>query len=241
MDYRIDRENYKFTIRKISGITEEISVSLYLETSCGPSNRVPIISKTHNTEVEIDLDTIDRKYLNNLLRLEIQTIGTPNKVYLPYYPDLLKSVVESLEEVLCGCDCDDCTDCTPKDKILDASMKVLLFYTISNIDTNKSLNKGLTCISCELGVEVLCLLTKEKIYGKSFPTLFYKKILAMYYLVFYYSGRFGIKDENNRSYPEFKNFDKVLKCIKKLGLDTVCIDFNLNSIIGGIPSLPLPT
>lgn len=144
---------------------------------------------------------------------------------IKYFQNLLKSFITSAEKLLCGCSkCDDCEECNECQDYLGAFMKAFsinsvnypLYQTYVNLISQNSL--------CEFTDQVICTLINEKVFGSSSVKEPMLKILSYYYLAFYYKSLELASDREEVNYINTKyKFDKISKCVKKLGinLDTV--------------------
>lgn len=139
-----------------------------------------------------------------------------------YYPQILDSLVNDLENVLCGCPCSNCEGCIDDKKLLNVVSKTLLYYTLSGDYYSNKFGKALSCISCSLSKEAICILLNEQIRGGSeLNKRFLKKILAIFYISFYLL-EVGKDCSNEWNNTNFK-FEKVKKCLEGLGIDINCI------------------
>lgn len=145
-----------------------------------------------------------------------------------YYPQILESLVDDLESVLCGCPCSNCDGCVDDKKLLNVTTKVLLYYTLSGEYYQSKFGQALNCVSCSLSKEAICILLNEQIRGGSeLNKRFLKKILAIFYISFYLMevGRNCTVEENGKVQDWTTNFhfDKVKRCLEGLGIDLDCI------------------
>lgn len=145
-----------------------------------------------------------------------------------YYPQILESLVDDLESVLCGCPCSNCDGCVDDKKLLNVTTKVLLYYTLSGEYYQSKFGQALNCVSCSLSKEAICILLNEQIRGGSeLNKRFLKKILAIFYISFYLMevGRNCTVEENGKvkDWTADFHFDKVKRCLEGLGIDLDCI------------------
>lgn len=145
-----------------------------------------------------------------------------------YYPQILESLVDDLESVLCGCPCSNCDGCVDDKKLLNVTTKVLLYYTLSGEYYQSKFGQALNCVSCSLSKEAICILLNEQIRGGSeLNKRFLKKILAIFYISFYLMevGRNCTVEENGKvkDWTTDFHFDKVKRCLEGLGIDLDCI------------------
>jgi hypothetical protein len=149
----------------------------------------------------------------------IITINT-DSFTIETFNNLLVSFIADAEKLLCGCSkCDDCEECNECQDYLGALTKAISF-TVLNPVYNTLVNTGLNSISCSLGDEMICSILNEKVFGSSSVKEPLLKILASYFLGFYYYDLGEAEDSEEEQYikDKYKSV-KMLKCITKLGFD----------------------
>lgn len=157
-----------------------------------------------------------------------RVLGGETTKTFTYYPQILESLVDDLESVLCGCPCSNCDGCVDDKKLLNVTTKVLLYYTLSGEYYQSKFGQALNCVSCSLSKEAICILLNEQIRGGSeLNKRFLKKILAIFYISFYLMevGRNCTVEENGKvkDWTTDFHFDKVKRCLEGLGIDLDCI------------------
>lgn len=141
------------------------------------------------------------------------------------HDDFLQSIIKDIDNILCDCNC-DCNDCnTTQKEYNDILVKITLFYSKYNTEYSTFLTQTFDCLSSVVNEEILCILLNEKIKGKFENTNFIKGIISYFYTGFY--NKF-INDTNTT--PEevnlFFKYDKISKCINKLGFNLTCFETN---------------
>ena len=162
----------------------------------------------------------DGKYTINL-----STENGEDSFEIYFYENLLASFITSIEKLLCGCSkCDECEECNECEEYLSAIMKGFSYDAVNNYLYQPYVSLITQVTLCELTDEVVCTITKEKVFGSASVKEPMLKILSYYYLAFYYKSLDLASDQEEVNYINIKyKFDKISKCIKKLGinLDTV--------------------
>lgn len=155
-------------------------------------------------------------------------------VTIKSFLELQKSMIEDIDLVLCGCDCDSCDDCatTCNDK-LTTILKILSFIALTSPMYDAAIDRISECIKCTLGVDISCLLINEKVTGESDNSIVLKKIIAIYYLAFYFLEITSATDEEEEEYIRDKfKFNIISKCISQLGIDISEIEEKVQNNMG---------
>lgn len=145
-----------------------------------------------------------------------------------FYNNLLLSLINSVERSLCGCKpCNDCEDCNDCEEYLSTVLSCLSFTILNFPNYNNTINIISSTIKCNIDEEVLCFITKKQILGKENVTDLLKQICAIYYLSFYNDQIAGAVDTEESNYINEKfKFQKISKCITKLGINISAITNN---------------
>lgn len=162
-----------------------------------------------------------------------RVLGSEATKTFPYYPQILNSLVDDLERVLCGCPCSNCDGCVEDKELMNVTTKTLLYYALSGEYYQSKFGQALNCISCSLSKEAVCILLNEQIHGGSkLNKRFLRKMLAIFYISFYLMevGRNCVTMTTNDDGTVTKNdwttdfhFEKIKKCLEGLGIDLECI------------------
>jgi hypothetical protein len=193
------------------------------------------VSGFENLPTLEDEDSFEFKKLQDgEYQVVISQDGTDTTITLKTYLNLLESMIEDIDLILCGCDCDSCDDCatTCNDK-LTTILKILSFINLTFPTYNSALESIAECIKCTLGMDISCLLINEKITGESDNALILKKIIAIYYLAFYFLELTSATDEEEEEYITNKfKFNIISKCISQLGINISEIEEKIENNMG---------
>lgn len=157
--------------------------------------------------------------------INLNTDTNTDSFTVSYFQNLLKSFIADAEKLLCGCSkCNDCEECNECQDYLGAFMKAFSFASI-NYPLYQSYLDSITSDNlCTFTDEVVCTMINEKVFGSAYLKEPMLKILGYYYLTFYFEDYSLASNDEEHNYTTSKyKFDKIAKCIKKLGI-------NLNSI-----------
>lgn len=230
LQYSIKRKSYTFTISKIIELDNDIEAWFTKYNSCDYESEEKKISYTRGfKEVKISLPNAYGDFSKDygLYKLHIRVGNHYQFKIIPFYPNILKSLVEDLEKLLCGCPCNDCDNCTDDSEYLNTSLKTMLYYSLSGNYYSDTFGKAIKCVDCDLDEKAVCMLLNEKIYGNSFNKETLKKILAIFYLSFYFMENFSNCDTEYAN--NIFDFEKIKPCLKKLNIDIECIKKQLKN------------
>lgn len=194
--------------------------------------------------------TLFRVECNTVTEIESKTIAPKSSIYLPltftdgkyqfditdgintvhkydilYYNNLLLDIIDGVEESICPCVCKDCDECKEVDdykKSFSTLISTISLAALNPIKYTDTIKVAMESLKCNLD-EALTYFTYEKmINGKDEVEELNLKILAIHYLAYYYIELFGAENAEEINYVnnKFKAL-KILKCIKKLGINTV--------------------
>lgn len=138
-----------------------------------------------------------------------------------YYNNLVNSFITSVEGVLCGCTpCPTCEECNACEDYLESFVKASAISSLTYPLYEAYIKAIVEDSKCEFSDAILCSLLKEKVYGNFEVKDAMLKILSYYYAAFYYKDHILAVDASEKDYVTAKyKFDKISKCIKKLGVD----------------------
>lgn len=147
---------------------------------------------------------------------EIETVPL-----IKYYNNLLLSFLSEVEKVLCGCTpCKDCEECNECEDYLSSFAKALAFNSLNFPKYKLYIDTITNSQSCQFNDEILCILNREKIYGSSSLKEVMLRIIATYYLSFYYKDLALVVDQEEKDYINTKyKFLKISKCMRNLGIN----------------------
>lgn len=218
MGYTITRNDNIITITK-TGINT-IYVTVYIQTYCD-SNVWEVIIPRQSTDDTLSITLPNRDDLYRLYIEDDRTVYTKNYVYR--YTNFLESLIEDIKYTLCGCACSDCGK-NEKD-YLSTILKLLSYNIINGSIYNEFLTSTNDCVKCNVLDTNQCLLLNETVLGASDNTLLMKQLIAYYYLVFYYVDL--RLNDNSHIITQRYDYDNIIQCIKKLGIDELCIKDNI--------------
>lgn len=137
------------------------------------------------------------------------------------YNNLLVSFITVSEKLLCGCaKCNECEECNECEDYLGAFMKAYSFNALSLPLYQDAINLIPQYSLPDFEDDVVCTITKEKVYGSSSVKEPMLKILSYYYAAFYSEDFSNALDQEERDYINIKyKIEKISKCIKKLGIN----------------------
>ena len=227
MWYEIERNLNSFIISNTG--SKDLYLTLFLSEKCD----IDVNYKVCIEEVIIkvgDSYTFNLPIKDGLYKLLLtDKEGNYQEIFIPQYLELLSSLVEDINYVLCGCnykDCDDCDNCDGDAEILSVLLKILSYISINKNKYEKALASSNACVECDILESNLCTLINENVSENYQNKNLIKKLIALYYLVFYYTD---YKIENNlETIQQRYNFKKIYPCIKKIGLSIECIEDNWN-------------
>ena len=137
------------------------------------------------------------------------------------YNNTLLNFIDGTEELLCGCKkCNECEECNKCDSFLNTLNYALAYFHVNSPKYNNYLSTFSNELKCNYSQEILCLISQLNINGKIEIEKLTKLNIALYYLVFYLLDLAQATDEAEANYikNKYKSF-KILKCIRKLGID----------------------
>lgn len=197
-----------YTITKVSCNETSVITEGSLEAGATITINFPV-----DGEYEVSLS---EKFDNGIAIIIINT----DSFTINTYNNLLTSFIADAEKLLCGCTkCNDCEECNECEDYLGALTKALSF-NILNPQYNTLIEDAIVNISCDLKDDVICSMVHEKVYGSSSVKDPLLKIIATYFLGFYYYDLDQAADTAETQYVKDKYKSvKMLKCITKLGFD----------------------
>ena len=234
MFYTIERIKGVFKITNLTGYL--MSVRVFKQESC-----------LDNTFVEcgVYLDFLDTKEIKILtgdgaykfvisyteVIESVPTIVVKEHNFL-YFDNLLYSLINDIDNILCNCECVSCDDCYNTDKeVSDTLLKLISYFTVTNKYYNGYFQAAYNCLECSIIDANQCLLINEKVIGKTENILLLKKIVALYYLTFYFAEYAQAVTDEEKKYIDLKfKFLKIKKCIANLGINIQCIIDNITNM-----------
>lgn len=211
--------NYTYTDYKdIHTLTNNESLVMtytVVKTSCDASTTLSTGTIDPGQTITLGFAT-DGNYTINL-----STLSATDSFSIKYFQNLLKSFIQDAEKLLCGCaKCDDCAECNECQDYLGAFMKSFAFNSVNYPLYQTYVELIAQDTVCDFTDEVICSIIHEKVFGSSSVKEPMLKILSYYYAAFYYKDYYMAVDFEEANYITAKyKFDKIAKCIKKLGVD----------------------
>ena len=224
MWYEIERYSDRFKVSNTSG--KDLYLTLFLSEKCD----IDVNYKVCIEGIIIkggDSYTFNLPIKDGLYKLFL-TDKEENyqEIFIPQYLELLSSLIEDIDYVLCGCEFKDCDgdDYDNDTEVLSALLKILSYISINKNKYERAIASSNACVECDILESNLCILINENVSENYQNKNLIKKLIALYYLVFYYTD---YKIENNlEAIQQRYNFKKIYPCIKKLGLSIECIEDN---------------
>ncbi len=186
-----------------------------VKNSCDASTSISTGVISPGNTITINFAT-DGNYTINL-----STTNGNDSFTIKYFQNLLKSFITDAERLLCGCaKCDDCSECNECQDYLSAFMKSFGINSVNYPLYQAYVNLIAQDTVCDFTDEVICTIIHEKVFGSASVKEPMLKILSYYYAAFYYKDFYMAADFEEANYITTKyKFDKIAKCIKKLGVD----------------------
>lgn len=246
MWYALNKNGYTIKVKKMTSEAGNLKIALYKLDSCDNSRTlVGTAKESTGSEIQIDLpkfeapdktkpcsntgsntpQTVFELNKSGLYELDINVGDRLNdKIQFPHYPLLLKDIVKDIEKYLCGCKCKDCGkgDCIEDGKILvDVAFKAMLYYTLSGKFYQNIYSRAVGCIGCGLDDYAICMIMNQLVTGKSNNTKYLKKLIALLYLVFYFTEN-RINCDKTFINDVF-SIEDIKHCLIEIGVDFNCV------------------
>lgn len=179
----------------------------------------PILSNgllNPNTTAEIKFPT------DGVFIITLDTGEETTTITVTIYNNLLLSFINSVEKILCGCSkCNDCEDCNNCEDYWASLMKGHAFNLL-NYPTYQTYFNTITQENiCDFTDNIICSITREKVFGNIDIKEVTLKMIAYYYLSFFFKDFYSALDAEEAAYISIKyKFDKISKCLKKLGISS---------------------
>lgn len=139
------------------------------------------------------------------------------------YNNLLISIINNTEEIMCGCKDCNCNDCDDQDQCmikLNTLISDLSFSFVFNPVYSTYISIIADYLNCTINENVICYLTTQQITGKEETNDLYLQMVGLYYLAFYYYDLHQAIDDSEVTYIKNKyKFSKVSVCLKRNGIN----------------------
>ena len=225
--YSVNRDVHTLKNNEVTSVNYKI-----LREECNAITVIKEGTLSSNQEVTLNF-VLDGKYIVELSNLlETTTIQD-----ILITKSLRNSIVTLAEKIMCGCakcnDCEECTDCEDYLKVLVKSIALNQILYPKYKDSIQLLMDANSCLFTE---GILMCLKEEKIYGNADVKDSLLQIISFYYLSFYAVDLEEASEEDKSYITEIYKFDKISKCIRKLGvLDTISSSPSIfNSVFNSI-------
>ena len=240
MWYNIKFTDDVITVRNLS-TTERLYVTIYISESCNTDLKQEVLSKkmvdfSENFKLPLrdgmyhillqqvtDTDFPEEDFDENVLEFE--------EMLYPYYNNLLLSLIDDVEDFLCGCGCEDCDDCIPDEKTYSGTLlKAFSYYVLMNKYYSRFYDTVFKCLQCDIADASKCLIINEQVTNSKENSELFKKLVSGLYLSFYYAEYYNNEDKvyvNNK----FK-INKIFDCIKTTNTNIDCITDQIENNMG---------
>lgn len=227
MWYNITRVKNTFSISSSTG--EPITIKLFKQDSCEEGSWVQIgLTQITVDDVSITLPDEDGVYRLQI-SAEIDNKDASISIIINIYDKMLLSLIDDIENILCGCKCKTCDDCLDTDKdISSVLLKLLAYYSVTSQYHAGFLSAALKCLKCSIVDANQCVILNERIIGNADNTMLLKRTVALYYLAFYFA-EFNVSADTEFINDKFK-YKKIKKCIEILGVDISCVTKNIDDM-----------
>lgn len=210
-----DKDDYYIKNNSLSAL--EITLK---QLYCNDSSR---IVKTFNISSQNTVD-LNIDYITGNIGIFVNNEDTYN-TFIVNHLSTINNIVDLVEEILCGCNCVGCNDCN--DDICEQSKKltqlftlILSYYIIKNPTYNQYFDIVAKSLKCDIEEDLLCQVNNLVLYGDSDNIFFVKRLVAYFYLMFYIQESLQSTSVEEAMYIKEKfKYDKIKKCINKLGID----------------------
>ena len=137
------------------------------------------------------------------------------------YNNLLTTFIDNVEKVICGCKkCNDCSDCNECETYLNTISYGLGFLHVNTPKYNNYLTTISNTLKCNYSQEIVTTILNESLTGTKEVKKLTLLNIATLYLTFYFIDLAQAFDTEEADYIKLKyKSSKILKCIRKLGID----------------------
>lgn len=218
------------TVTNLSG-EGDVLVTIELSETCSTTFTEVVKAIEVDLSKEFRLPFINGIYKITVSRIIAQTAIEESEYTYPYFGVLLQSIIKDLDYFFCNCGCKDCEDCEGNEnsKLL-LLLKVMNYYTITYKFFPRFYDAIFKCLYCD-NIDISnCQILTEKLTGGSKTQLLFDKLLASFYLAFYFIEYYSNDDINivNKKF----NYNRISQCIKTANADVECIKNNIENNMG---------
>lgn len=219
LNYTFSRYKDVYTLLNNDTLSN-LNYTVYLK-NCDTSKKVGggVVKPGESKEIKFIIDGTYSVVVND----EVLSETIPD---IFYYEKLLSNIIKKSEQIFCGCKpCDDCEDCNSCDAYLDLFTYVNTYSILHSPLYNDYIVNIQNELKCRFNEGVVCAMNQSFIRGKVDVKELVLLNIASYFIAFYFVDLYSALDEEEAEYikEKYKTL-KILKCIKKLGINID--DFN---------------
>lgn len=229
MWYNIKFNDNLITVTNLT-VDSLVKVTITLSETCS-TNFTDIVKDVNvNSTKEFKLPPINGLYHIKLTKIT-GDVEEYQEYNYPYFGILLKSIIEDFDYFFCGCGCKDCDDCgKDENSKLMLVMKVMSYFTLTYKYFPRFYDAIFKCLYCDTLDISNCEILAEQLTGNSKPNLLFNKLLASFYLCFYFIEYYS-NDDIELVNKKFK-YNNINQCIKSANADIDCIKNNIENNMG---------
>lgn len=150
-----------------------------------------------------------------------------------YYVNLQTSIICSINDILCGCDC-ECSSSSEFCDLLKLRAKIDVYKRLTNPYGVAFYDTVYDCVKCLITKPIYCSIAEELIRGESSCNeKLIKQIIALDYLAMYFYELAQVEDQEDIDFIKNKfKIEEIFCCIQKLGIDVGEIETKINNNMG---------
>lgn len=231
MWYNIKFNDNLITVENLSG-DSNFTVTISLSETCNTdfTEIVKVINIDSSREFKLPFINGVYKVVITGLNDDEDEIETVEFLY-PYFGVLLNSIINDLDYFFCECGCKDCKDCEGNETSkLMLIMKVMNYFTLTHRFFPRFYDAIFKCLYCDSLDISNCQILSERLTGGSKTELLFDKLLASFYLAFYFIEYYS-NDDIDSVNKKFK-YNRISQCLKTANADIDCIKENIENNMG---------
>lgn len=159
-------------------------------------------------------------------QITLSTQSSANTVFkVKSYFNLQKSIIESIFNTLCDCDC-GCSNCVDTSRnelcnLMIVNSKISTYLNLMYPEVQEIQNTIFNIVECLIVPTVYCSVTEEIIRGEANCNIkLFKQLLALDYLTMYFTEFIAVTNPGDLKYLQDKFMTKdIFCCIHKLGIN----------------------
>lgn len=142
-------------------------------------------------------------------------------VVLDCYDLTIKNIIQRTEDILCGCNqCESCTEVTDCEKSLNLLYLMNVYMVVRKTYFYNTSDIVFQNLKETLNSDLFCFINQSTFYGKKENSLYIKRLVAYFYLTFYFKEILKAIDKKEAVYIREKfSYAYIKKCIEKLGIN----------------------